>query len=185
VRVVLGPRWDGAVPVVQVLAWVGLHQSFARLNSSVLQAADRTELMLRYAIVTVIADVVAFGVGAHWGIVGIAVAYAIATTLIAPLYFQLAAASVGLTVIGFLREMLPVLQASALTGLVALGTREALLAGGAGPAARLVVVAAVGTIVTPVFIVLRARPVLDDALRVLPERIVRSRPLRRLVPASA
>jgi O-antigen/teichoic acid export membrane protein len=179
VRVVLGTRWDGAVPVVQILAWVGLHQSFARLNSSVLQAADRTELMLRYAIVTVIADVVAFGVGAHWGIIGIAVAYAIATTLIAPLYFQLAAASVGLTVIGFLREMLPVLQASALTGLVALGTREALLAGGAGPAARLVVVAA------PVFIVLRARPVLDDALRVLPERIVRSRPLRRLVPASA
>jgi O-antigen/teichoic acid export membrane protein len=183
VPVVLGSRWAGAVPVVQVLAWVGLHQSFARLNSSVLQAADRTELMLRYAIVTVIADVVAFGVGAHWGILGIAVAYAIATTVIAPLYFRLAAASVGLTVLGFLHEMLPVLQASALTGLVALGTREALLAGGAGPAARLVVVAAVGTVVAPVFVALRARPVLEDALRVLPERIVRSRPLRRLVPA--
>jgi O-antigen/teichoic acid export membrane protein len=183
VRVVLGTKWDGAVPVVQVLAWVGLHQSFARLNTSVLQAADRTNLMLRYAIVTVIADVVAFGVGAHWGILGIAVAYAITTTLIAPLYFQLAASSVGLTVLGFLREMSPVLQASALTGLVALGTRQALLAAGAGPAARLVVVAAVGTIAAPAFVALRARPVLDDALRVLPDRIVRSRPLRLLVPA--
>jgi O-antigen/teichoic acid export membrane protein len=183
VRVVLGTRWDGAVPVVQVLAWVGLHQSLARLNSSVLQAADRTELMLRYAIVTVIADVVAFGVGAHWGILGIAVAYAITTTLIAPLYFQLAAASVGLTVFGFLRALSPMLQASALTGLVALGTREALLAAGAGPAARLAAVAVVGAIAAPCFVALRARPVLDDALRVLPERIVRSRPLRMLVPA--
>lgn len=181
VRVVLGTKWDGAVPVVQVLAWVGLHQSFARLNSSVLQAANRTELMLRYAIITVVADVIAFGVGAHWGIIGIAVAYALATTAIAPLYFQLAASSVGLTVVGFLREMAPVLQASALTGLAALGTREALLAGGAGPAARLVVVAAVGTIVAPVFVALRARPVLEDALRVLPDRIVRRSPLRLLV----
>jgi O-antigen/teichoic acid export membrane protein len=185
VRVVLGSKWDGAVPVVQVLAWVGLHQSLARLNSSVLQAANRTELMLRYAIVTVIADVVAFGVGAHWGILGIAVAYAITTTLIAPLYFRLAASSVGLTAFGFLREMSGIMQASVLTGLAALGTREALLAAGAGPAARLVLVAAVGAIVAPVFVALRARSVLDDALRVLPERFVRSRPLRRLVPASA
>jgi O-antigen/teichoic acid export membrane protein len=183
VRVVLGTRWEGAVPVVQVLAWVGLHQSLARLNSSVLQAADRTSLMLRYAIVTVIADVIAFGVGAHWGILGIAVAYAVATTAIAPLYFQLAASSVGLTAFGFLRAMSPMLQASALTGLVALGTRELLLGAGAGPAVRLVVVAAVGALVAPAFVALRARPVLDDALRVLPERIVRSRPLRRLVPA--
>lgn len=183
VRVVLGSKWDGAVPVVQVLAWVGLHQSFARLNSSVLQAADRTELMLRYAIITVIADVVAFVVGAHWGIIGIAIAYAITTTMIAPLYFQLAARSVGLTAFGFLREMSGILQASALTGLVALGTREGLLALGAGPAARLVVVAAVGMLVAPTFVALRARPVLDDALRVLPDRMVRIRPLRRLVPA--
>jgi O-antigen/teichoic acid export membrane protein len=182
VRVVLGPRWDGAVPVVQVLGWVGLHQSLARLNSSVLQAADRTELMLRYAIVTVVADVVAFAVGASYGILGVAVAYAIATTLIAPLYFRLAAASVGLSACGFLRELSGMLQASALTGLVALGTREALLAAGAGPAARLATVAGVGLIVAPAFVALRARSVIDDALRVLPDRIVRSRPLRLLIP---
>ena len=185
VSVVLGNKWAGAVPVVQVLAWVGLHQSLARLNSSVLQAVNRTELMLRYAIVTVIVDVIAFVLGAHWGILGIAVAYAITTTLIAPLYFHLTASTVGLTAFGFLRELSGIMQASVLTGLVALGTREALLAVGAGPAARLVLVAAVGTIVTPVFVALCARPVLDDALRVLPERFARSRPLRRLVPASA
>jgi hypothetical protein len=84
-------------------------------------------------------------------------------------------------VYGFLRALSPMLQASALTGLSALGTREALLGAGAGPAARLAAVAAVGTIVAPVFVALRARPVLDDAMRVLPERIVRSRPLRLLV----
>jgi O-antigen/teichoic acid export membrane protein len=183
IRVVLGSKWDGAVPVVQVLAWVGLHQSLARLNSSVLQAADRTELMLRYAIITVVADVVAFVVGAHWGIIGIAIAYAITTTLIAPLYFHLAASSVGLTGFGFLHEMSGILQASALTGIVALATREGLLALGTGPAARLALVALVGTIVAPAFVALRARPVLEDALRVLPDGMSRSRPFRRLAPA--
>ena len=184
VRVVLGEKWLGAIPVIQVLAWVGLHQSLARLNSSVLQATDRTHLMLRYAVITVIADVAAFAVGAHWGIVGVAVAYAGATTVIAPLYFHYAAAGVGMSAWAFLRAQSGVLQASALTGAVALGAREAMLALGAGPALRLVVVAALGAVVTPAFIWWRARPVLDDALRLLPGRITRSRPLRRLVPVS-
>ena len=184
VRVVLGEKWLGAIPVIQVLAWVGLHQSLARLNSSVLQATDRTHLMLRYAVITVIADVAAFAVGAHWGIVGVAVAYAGATTVIAPLYFHYAAAGVGMSAWAFLRAQSGVLQASALTGAVALGAREAMVALGAGPALRLVVVAALGAVVTPAFIWWRARPVLDDALRLLPGRITRSRPLRRLVPVS-
>jgi O-antigen/teichoic acid export membrane protein len=67
VRVVLGPNWTAAGPVVQVLAWVGLHQSLARLNSSVLQAVNRTGDLLRYALVSVTTSVAAFVVGVSFG----------------------------------------------------------------------------------------------------------------------
>ena len=46
------------MPVIQILAWVGLLQSLQRLNSSVLQACDRTGTLLRYSIVVLAASLV-------------------------------------------------------------------------------------------------------------------------------
>ena len=36
--------------MIQVLIWVGILQSIQRLNSTVLQACDRTRDMLRYSV---------------------------------------------------------------------------------------------------------------------------------------
>ena len=44
VNVILGERWEEAIPVIRLLAWVGLLQSLQGLNSSILQARDRTRL---------------------------------------------------------------------------------------------------------------------------------------------
>ena len=40
--VVLGDRWTAAVPLIQMLRWVGLLQSLQTLNTEILQALDRT-----------------------------------------------------------------------------------------------------------------------------------------------
>src|SRR4029079_10598497 len=50
VQVVLGEQWAEATPVIRILAWVGLVQSLVRLNSSVLQARDRTDVLLRWSL---------------------------------------------------------------------------------------------------------------------------------------
>jgi O-antigen/teichoic acid export membrane protein len=91
VMTLFGERWESATPVIQILAWVGLLQSLQRLNSSVLQACDRTGTLLRYSIVVLIASVVAFAAGLNWGIVGVAVGYAISSTLVEPYYTWLTA----------------------------------------------------------------------------------------------
>jgi len=85
VRVVLGDKWEAAIPVIQVLAWVGFLQSLSRLNTSIQQARDRTDLMLRWSVLITVSNLVAFAIGLEWGIVGVAVGYAISNTLLQPL----------------------------------------------------------------------------------------------------
>lgn len=102
VPVVLGDQWLAVIPVVQALAWVGLHQSLQRYNSGVLQAVDRTRPLLRFSIVSCVVSVVAFVAGLPWGITGVAVAYLIASLLVAPWYLIVTARAVGLPVRRFL-----------------------------------------------------------------------------------
>jgi O-antigen/teichoic acid export membrane protein len=171
VRVVLGPNWAAAGPVVQVLAWVGLHQSLARLNSSVLQAVNRTGDLLRYAVVSVVASVTAFVVGVSFGILGVAVAYAIATTIVAPYYALMVTRAVGLSLRDVLRSLRGVIETGVLVAVAAALVRAAVADAGGGPAARLAVVIATGALLTVPCLAWRARPVFDDAMSMLPVRL--------------
>jgi len=147
VDAVLGVRWHSAVPVVQILAWVGLIQALQGLNGSVLRAVDRTNLLLRYAIVVVTASLIAFVVGLQWGIVGVAAAYAISSTLVEPYYTWLTARAVGLTLGDFLRSLRGVAEASLLMFAVVLVARLALIEAGVGQLARLGLVIPIGAAV--------------------------------------
>jgi O-antigen/teichoic acid export membrane protein len=113
VEVVLGRRWLAAVPVIQILAVVGMLQSVQGLNSSVLRAVDQTSALFRYSVVVLVASVTAFAVGLRWGIVGVATAYAISSAIVEPYYSRLTAHSVGVTLWGFVRPLLGVAQAVA------------------------------------------------------------------------
>ncbi len=107
-----GDRWTDATPVIQILAWVGLLQSLQRLNSSVLQAADRTATLLRYSVIVLVASVVAFVVGLRWGIVGVATGYAVSSTLVEPYYTWLTARVLNLKLTDFLGSLMGVAQAT-------------------------------------------------------------------------
>ncbi len=112
VLTLFGERWEDAIPVIQILAWVGLLQSLQRLNSSVLQARDMTGTLLRYSIVVLFASVVAFAAGLNWGIVGVAAGYAISSTLVEPYYTWLTARALDLRLIDFARSLAGVAQAT-------------------------------------------------------------------------
>ncbi|MDX6476210.1 MAG: hypothetical protein QOH95_1721 [Gaiellaceae bacterium] len=144
VEVVLGPKWHTAVRVIQILAWVGMLQSLQGLNSSVLQARDRTRELLRYGMIVCAASLTAFVVGLHWGLVGVAVAYAVSSTLVEPYYSWLTARALGISVFAFPRALIGVAQA--VFGMCAvMAVARVLLAGtGLGPAPRLLGLIAVG-----------------------------------------
>jgi O-antigen/teichoic acid export membrane protein len=144
VHVVLGEKWRAAAPVLQILAWVGLLQSLQTLNSNILTALDRTSTLLRYAIVFLAAHLVAFGVGIHWGVLGVATSYAVSTTLVEPLYAWLTARALGASPFAVARGLAGVVQASAAMVACVLPARLLHLDAGVGPTARLALLVTLG-----------------------------------------
>jgi O-antigen/teichoic acid export membrane protein len=147
VEVVLGPKWHSAARVIQVLAWVGMMQSLQSLNSSVLQARDRTQDLIRYAVVVCTASLAAFVIGLHWGLIGVAVAYAVSSTLVEPYYTWLTARSLAISVLEFPRALAGVAQATAGMAAAVYAARIGLVDAGVSPAARLALLIVIGGII--------------------------------------
>jgi O-antigen/teichoic acid export membrane protein len=105
VHTVLGDKWRGAVPVIRILAVVGAIQALQGLNASVLLARDRTSTLLRFSLFSFGANLCAFVVGLHWGIVGVASCFAVATLLVQPFYARLAMQAVGSSLGAFLANL--------------------------------------------------------------------------------
>jgi O-antigen/teichoic acid export membrane protein len=143
VDAILGPKWHAAIPVIQVLAWVGLLQSLQSLNSSILMARDRAGLLLWYSVVALVLSLIGFLGGLHWGVVGVAVGYAISSTFVESYYTWLTSRTLGLSPLALVRALVGVLQATAVMFAVVFGVR-ALLADSIGPGAELALLVLVG-----------------------------------------
>lgn len=137
VDVVLGSKWRIATPVIQVLIWVGLLQSVQRLNSTVLQACDRTRDMLRYSIIVSAGSLAAFVVGLHWGVVGVAAGYAVSSTIIEPYYTWLTTRALGISLLDLGRALRGVVEACIVMGAAVLAVRAGLADAGVAVPARL------------------------------------------------
>jgi O-antigen/teichoic acid export membrane protein len=144
VAVVLGPRWDAAVPVLRILVWVGLIQSLQTLNTSILIALDRTRALLRYSVFFFVAHLTAFAIGVHWGIVGVATGYAISTAVVEPLFARMTARALGISVFSWVRSIAGVAQASVVMLIVVVPARTLLVQEGVPAPVRLVGLALLG-----------------------------------------
>lgn len=162
IEVVLGDRWLPAAPVIQILAWVGLVQSIQQVNGSVLQAMDRTGIMLRFAVVTFILNMIAFVVGLQFGIVGVAAAYALVNAFTQPVYMLMTARVLGLGTRDIIRNLAGVIQAGVLLALTLVGIRLALTTVGLGPGQVLAVAAAAGAGVYAVALAWRAPEAMSE-----------------------
>jgi O-antigen/teichoic acid export membrane protein len=147
VAVVLGEQWSSATPVIRILAWVGLVQSVQTMNGDVLLALGRARTIFRYTVVWFVAGVVSFVAGLPWGVVGVAAAYAIASTVIEPFNAWLTARALGISIWRFARGLIPVVQASLVMALAVFGVRALLVAGDVPPVIRLVIAIVVGACV--------------------------------------
>jgi O-antigen/teichoic acid export membrane protein len=74
-----GMQWQPVILLLQILAPVGMSQSIMTTTGIIYQVKGRTDWMFRWGIGAGIFIVLAFLIGLHWGIVGIAAAYAIAS----------------------------------------------------------------------------------------------------------
>jgi O-antigen/teichoic acid export membrane protein len=147
VTVVLGDKWHEVITILQVLAWVGIVQSLQSLNTDILQARGRTSVVLKFTILFTITHTAGFVVGLQWGVVGVAVAYAITTTLVEPVYLYLTAREIDTSPWRILRAVRGIFQAAIAMALVVLAARVALLDMGVPALPRLAACVALGGLV--------------------------------------
>jgi O-antigen/teichoic acid export membrane protein len=147
VPAVLGDRWSDAIPVLQILAPVGLLQSIEALNGSLLLARDRSRTVLRFSIGAFAISLIGFSVGIAWGIVGVAIGYAVAATVSWLTLSWLTARVVDSSLKELWRSLVGVLQASLILAAILLAARVALVEAAVPAGIRLAVLVALGVVI--------------------------------------
>jgi O-antigen/teichoic acid export membrane protein len=146
VLVLLGAKWSAAAPIIQILAWVALIQSVLFLNPAIFQARLRGGLLLKVTAVTFAVDLASFGVGLHWGVKGVAAAYAIANTIVlVPANIVIVARLLDLRVGAIAVELRGVIEATVVMTLAVFALRHVLGGSGIGATPRLCATIAAGT----------------------------------------
>jgi O-antigen/teichoic acid export membrane protein len=144
ISLVLGDKWKPAVPLIQVLAWVGILQSLQGMNIDILMARDRTATILRYSVFFTIVHVAAFIIGVRWGVLGVAIGYTISSTLVEPVLTVLTSRSIGMSPWRFVRKLMPIFAAGlVMAAIVAIG-RAVMLDAGVDLLPRFVISVALG-----------------------------------------
>jgi O-antigen/teichoic acid export membrane protein len=167
VTVVLGQKWHSVVPVLQILTWVGLIQALQSQNASILLALDRTRTLFRFSIFFFASHLTAFLIGVHFGIVGVAVAYAISTTIVEPPYGWLTARALGISPLRFVRSLVGVTQASLAMLAFLFAGRALLVHEGVPPVLRLLALTVAGACVFLAASAWRAPELAAEARRLL------------------
>lgn len=166
VPVVLGHRWEGAVPILQLLCWAGIFQSVEMLQWSVLQSCGRAGTLLRYTTASTVCNLIAFGVGLHWGIEGVAAGFAIARTLLVPFITSITCRVTHLRLRDYVSAQAGVLQACALMLVAVIGCRALLVEAGLPAAARLPLLVALGAASYVALLLWRSKDIVDELRRI-------------------
>lgn len=146
VRTWLGPKWVEAVPLVQILAPVGLLQSMFTTVGQIYQTKGRTGMLFAWGVVSTALTLIAFVVGLSWGVAGVAVAYLAITVLLQYPGLAIAFRLIELPMGSFVRVVWPNLAASLAMAAIAAGALAVLRWQGVHtPVLQLLIVSAMGT----------------------------------------
>ena len=79
-----GPQWEASIPLMQVLAFVGMIRSISFFKGSVFMALGKPQWRLWLGFLTVGLNLLGFAIALPWGIVAVTVAYAVRGLLVFP-----------------------------------------------------------------------------------------------------
>jgi O-antigen/teichoic acid export membrane protein len=120
VPLVFGDQWRPSIPVMQVLAGVGILQSVTYFDRGALIAVGATRRELVLTLAATAGNVVAFAVAVPFGIVAVAVAFLVRSYLFWPLRIAALRTVLGIDVGTYLRQLATPVAAAAAMALVVL-----------------------------------------------------------------
>jgi PST family polysaccharide transporter len=183
VPVVFGTKWMGSVPIMQILAFLGVVQFLTYLNGTMLKALGKPSWQVIIVVVTTVLKVLAFLIAVRFGIIAVAVASLCVGCIVAPAYYWTVHRLIPIHLVAYLNHIKGPLLASLLAGATMFGIRSAL--GDSHALVTLLVAGSGGVVIyiasIRVFSRALAAEALDLARRGLPSlRFLR--PARRVAP---
>jgi len=112
VRGLFGPGWEPSIPVMRVLALVGILQSVGFLTGGVMLACGKPSWRLAIMVLNLVVNVAAMLLAVRWGILAVAAAYAIRGFLLWPLSIAAVRILIGVDPRAYLQSLTAPLVAS-------------------------------------------------------------------------
>jgi O-antigen/teichoic acid export membrane protein len=119
VRTVLNQKWLSLTPVLRVFAPLGMAQSVFTLVGIIYNVKGRTDWLFRWGCFLGTLSVLSFFAGLRWGILGVATAYALTWTLLAPLGLAIPLRLIQLPLRSYLTHLWTVMKPSLVMAAVA------------------------------------------------------------------
>jgi PST family polysaccharide transporter len=162
VPLLFGNKWLSAVPVMQILAVVGLLEAVLFAPGVVMKALGKPSWRLAIAVLTTVVTVIGFLVVVRLGIVAVAASFAIVNLALAPITLRAVRRLVGTDFRSVGRQILPPVIASASMALAILGLSVPL--GHAHRSIQVVIYVISGAVVYLAIIRAIDRPMLREAI---------------------
>jgi PST family polysaccharide transporter len=168
VTVMLGGKWLPAVPLVRILAPVGMLQSLSSMAGIIYLTKGRSELRLRWAVIADVSAVMSFAVGLRWGISGVATAYALVVALLAYPNLSIPLRLIQMPLRALAAALWPSFKAALWMSASVLLVRAGLEFYGVKPSLVLAIAVFTGVAVYGGLLLWQRPPVLQDLARILP-----------------
>lgn len=146
VEVVFGAKWLPSAPVMSILALAGFLQLMTSLGPSGLQAIGRTDLQMRWSMLSFVLYLPAFALGLRWGIVGVATGYFVVTAVLMPVQYGFVAHVLRVTAREMWATAYPIVIGCAVMTTVVGAAKWALMDIGAPKIITLVILVALGVV---------------------------------------
>lgn len=112
VQAFFGEQWAPSIPVMQILALIGILQSLQFFNGSLMKAAGKPSWYFGTMFLTSVCTVIGFLIAVRWGIVAIAASFVISSYLVAPFSFIAIRKLIQIDLRAYLRQFVAPLSAS-------------------------------------------------------------------------
>jgi O-antigen/teichoic acid export membrane protein/LPS sulfotransferase NodH len=123
VPALFGEKWAPSIPVMQVLALIGILQSVLFFNGSVIKASGKPSWQLGVMLLNSVCSVIGFLLAVRWGIVTVAASYVIVGYLLAPVSYVAVRRLIQVDFRTYLRQFAPPLSASLVMVAVIVGLK--------------------------------------------------------------
>jgi lipopolysaccharide exporter len=169
VHVLFNSSWYPMIPLIWILAPVGIAEILSTSWSGVILAKGRTDILFRWRVVGTVVQISGGIIGLHWGLIGLCIGFAIGALILMPIETVIICRVIGLPVRTYLRSLASLLLSTAAMAIAAIAVQLALLSVDSALVVLVAAVAAGGA--AYLLMIWRLRPAaLQDVKMLLPGR---------------